>query len=73
MSIKGSKVVVQDDNVDKALRKLKKKVNDSGVLQTLQQREHYIKPSVRRKLAKSQAKKRWLRQLLSQQLPTKNY
>lgn len=67
------KVTVQDDNVDKALRKLKKKVNDGGVLQELQKREQYVKPSVRRKLAKAQAKKRWFKQLMSQQLPPKQY
>ena len=69
----GKKVIVQDGNVDKALRKLKKKVAESGLFMELQDRETYIKPSVRRKLAKSMAKKRWQKHLNSQSLPPKSY
>ena len=59
MNISGRRVFVKDGNVDKALRKLKKKVTESGLLQELQARETYTKPSVKRKLAKSQAQRRW--------------
>jgi small subunit ribosomal protein S21 len=69
----GKKVIVQDGNVDKALRKLKKKVAESGLFMELQDRETYIKPSVKRKLAKSIAKKRWQKYLQSQTLPPKSY
>lgn len=69
----GKKVIVQDGNVDKALRKLKKKVAESGLFMELQDRETYIKPSIRRKLAKSMAKKRWQKYLNSQSLPPKSY
>ena len=40
----GNKVIVQYDNVEKAMRKLKKKVNESGILQTLRQKEFFEKP-----------------------------
>lgn len=73
MNIRGKKVIVQDGNVDKALRKFKKKISDDGLLQELQNRQSYVKPTVKRKLAKSQAKKRWARYLENQQLPKKMF
>ena len=63
MNLNGRKVIVKDGNVEKALRKFKKKVSESGLLLELQQRETYTKPSVRKKLARSMAKKRWQKQL----------
>lgn len=71
MIIRGKKVIVQDGNVDKALRKFKKKISESGLLQDLQNRQFYTKPAVKRKLARGQAKKRWERFLQNQQLPKK--
>lgn len=59
MNLMGKKVIVKDGNVEKAIRKLKKKVQESGLLQELQNRETYTKPSVRRKMARAMAKKRW--------------
>ena len=59
MNLNGKKVIVKDGNVEKALRKFKKKVHESGLLIELQKRERYTKPSVKRKLARSMAKKRW--------------
>jgi len=67
------KIFVHDNNVDKALRKFKKKVNDNGLLKELQERQSYVKPSVRRKLAKSQAQKRWNKYLRDQSLPKKEF
>lgn len=69
----GTKVIVQDDNVEKALRKLKKKVADSGLLLELQKRQQFTKPSVQKKLDKSQAKKRWIKYLKNQELPPKQF
>jgi small subunit ribosomal protein S21 len=68
MSLNGKKVFVKDGNVEKALRKFKKKVQESGLLLELQERETYTKPSVRKKLAKEQAKRRWQKYLQSQKL-----
>jgi small subunit ribosomal protein S21 len=62
----GRKVFVKDGNVEKALRKFKKKISESGLLQELQERERYTKPSVKKKLAKSIAKKRWQKYVDSQ-------
>ena len=73
MKFYGKTVIVKDDNVEKALRKFKKKVLESGLLQDLRDRETYEKPTTRRKRKKSAAKNRWRKQLASQSLPKKNF
>jgi small subunit ribosomal protein S21 len=67
----GKTVIVGDGNVEKALRKFKKKIQNLGLLFELKERETYIKPTTRRKLKASAAKKRWQKHLRSQQLPPK--
>lgn len=67
----GKKVIVHDGNVEKALRKFKKKVQDSGILQEVRQRQEYVKPTIKRKIAKNLAKRRWKKFLSDQQLPKK--
>jgi small subunit ribosomal protein S21 len=64
-------VLVKDGNVEKALRKFKKKITDSGLLNELRERETYEKPTTSRKRKKSVARNRWQKQLRSQQLPKK--
>lgn len=67
------KVFVKDGNVEKALRKFKKKITESGLLVELRERESFEKPNVTRKKKKAAAKNRWQKQLRSQQLPPKLY
>jgi len=62
---------VRDGNVDKALRKLKKKVNNSGVLLETRRKQEYEKPTTTRKLAKNAAKKRWQKTLAEISCSTK--
>ena len=69
----GKSVIVNDGNVEKALRKFKKKVANSGLLFELKERETYVKPTTRRKLKASAAKKRWQKYLNSQKLPPRQY
>jgi small subunit ribosomal protein S21 len=69
----GRTVVVQDNNVERALRKFKKKINESGLLLELRERETYMKPTTRKKLKRSQAKARWKKYLRSQELPAKKF
>jgi len=69
--ILGNKVTVVNDNVEKALRKFKKKVAESGLLQDLRERETYEKPTTRRKKAKNAAIRRWKKKLADEQLPKK--
>jgi small subunit ribosomal protein S21 len=66
-------VVVRDGNVEKALRKFKKKIQESGLLNELRERETYEKPTAVRKRKKSVARNRWRKQLRNQQLPKKLY
>ena len=71
MKLYGRSVLVKDGNVEKALRKFKKKIADSGLLNELRERETYEKPTTRRKRQKSAAKNRWRKQIAGQQLPKK--
>lgn len=72
--IKGKTVVVKEhENINQALRRFKKKVDESGLLEDLRNRESYIKPTTRRKKAASAAKARWQKKLRDQQLPKKMY
>lgn len=70
--LKGTAVIV-DGDFNKALRKFKKKVEESGVLQVYMAKQFYEKPTTARKRAKGAARARWLKKLKSQELPKKNY
>ncbi len=73
MKFTGKTVLVQDGNVEKAMRKFKKKIQNSGLLLELRERETYVKPTTRRKLKRGQAKSRWKKYLRSQQMPPRLY
>jgi|TARA_B100001964_G_C13942011_1_gene469373 small subunit ribosomal protein S21 len=57
--VPGLKVWVQHNDVDRALRKLKKKVANAGIVRELKEREYYEKPSERKRKQKARAIKRW--------------
>ncbi len=65
------KVIVKDNNVTVALRKLKKKVEESGTLIDYVERQAYEKPTAARKRKKGAARARWLKKLRSETLPKK--
>jgi small subunit ribosomal protein S21 len=69
----GRSVIVNDGNIERALRKFKKKIQTSGVLNDLRLKEHYVKPTTQRKLKRSAAKNRWRKHLQDQSLPPKLY
>jgi small subunit ribosomal protein S21 len=71
MKFYGNSVLIPDGNVEKALRKFKKKVQESGLLDELRARETYEKPTTERKRKKGAAKARWRKKLRDQQLPKK--
>lgn len=71
--MRGRSVLVQDGNFEKALRKFKKIIADTGLLQEVRERQEFVKPTVRRKVAKSQAKRRWQKYLREQTLPKKMF
>jgi small subunit ribosomal protein S21 len=66
-------VRVTDGNVEKALRKFKKKIQEDGLLEELRSRETYEKPTTERKRKKGAARARLRKQIRSQQLPKKLY
>lgn len=69
----GNKVIVGDLPIAVALRKLKQKVEDSGLLEDYRAKEFYEKPTTVRKRAKGAAKARWRKKLRDQELPKKMY
>jgi small subunit ribosomal protein S21 len=71
--LRGRSVLVQDGNVDKALRKFKKKIQESGILDDVRNREFYTKPTTARKLKASAAKNRLRKKLNEQALSKKLY
>ena len=66
-------VRVVDGNVEKALRKFKKKIQEDGLLEELRARETYEKPTTERKRKKGAARSRLRKQIRQQQLPKKLY
>lgn len=69
---KGLTVEVHNGDFNRALRTFKKKVQDSGILQDLKDREFYEKPTTKRKRAKAAAKSRWQKKLRQMELPSTN-
>jgi len=51
-------ILVRDNNVDQALRVLKKKLQREGILREMRQREYYEKPSVKRAREKAEGVRR---------------
>ena len=71
---KGTGVTVRDnENINQALRRFKRKVEDAGILDDLRKKEFYEKPTTERKRKKGAAKARWRKKLRDQQLPPKLY
>jgi len=70
---RGLVVEVRDDNITSALRKFKRKVDDSNKLEDVRARMFYEKPTTERKRKKGAAKARWRKKLRDQQLPKKQY
>lgn len=72
-TIKGLKVEVRDGNINVAIRKLKKKVDESGLLLKVLSRQHYEKPTTKRKRKAAAARARWLKKVREQKLPKQMY
>ena len=45
-------IIVRNNNVEKALRVLKRKIKKNGLMQELKERQYYQKPSEKKRLAK---------------------
>ena len=55
---KDMKVIVQDNQIEKAIRDLKKKLTKEGFFSEIKERRFYDKPSVQRKKKMAKAAKR---------------
>lgn len=64
-----SVVIKEDESFETALRRFKKQVEKAGVLSELRKREHYEKPSVRRKKKALAARKKMLKKMRLMQGP----
>lgn len=70
----GNRVTVKDnENITQALRRFKRKIEDSGLLDTLRQKEFYEKPTTERKRKKAAAINRYKKKIQKEQLPKKLY
>jgi small subunit ribosomal protein S21 len=71
---RGTGITVKEyENINQALRRFKRKIEESGKLDDLRAKEHYEKPTTARKRAKGAARARWNKKLRDQQLPPKLY
>jgi len=58
----GLTVPVFDNDINKALRRLKKLMNNAGIIKEVRDRQHYVKPSDRKRLEKNAQTRRWKKQ-----------
>ncbi len=58
-----SVLVREDESFESALRRFKRKCEKSGILTELKKRQHYEKPSIKRKRKAIQARKKTLRRM----------
>ena len=58
--------VREDESFESALRRFKRKVEKAGVLTELRKRQHFEKPSVKRKRKEAQARKKIERKLVEE-------
>lgn len=61
--VQGLNIEVRNGNFADAMRKFKRKVQDDGKMQTVKDRQEYVKPSVKRAREKAAARARWLKKL----------
>jgi small subunit ribosomal protein S21 len=71
--LRGRSVLVQDNNIERSLRKFKKKILSSNVLNDLRAKEFYEKPTAKKKRKRAAAVNRWNKTLAEQALPKKMY
>lgn len=72
--IKGTHVILKEnEDINRALRRFKNKVEESGLLKALQKKEFYEKPTSERKRKKAAGRARFLKKLEKEALPQKKY
>jgi len=59
--------VKENESFESAMRRFKKQCEKSGILSEIRKREHYEKPSLRRKRKQIAARKRMMKKMRKQQ------
>jgi ribosomal protein S21 len=59
LGLRGVYVEVRNNDVTKAMRKFKKKVQDDGILQDIRKKEYYVSKGTQRRLDKLAAIRRY--------------
>ena len=67
------KIIVHNNDVTRALRILKKKVQGNGLLNELRKRESYQSKGTKERLQKASVRRRWLKKQAETQLPQKRF
>ena len=67
------KIIVHNNDVTRALRILKKKVQGNGLLNELRKRESYQSKGTKERLQKASGRSRWLKKQAETQLPQKRF
>lgn len=71
---KGKGITVKEnENINQALRRFKRKVDEANVLEDIRKKEFYEKPTTERKRKKAAAKARWQKKLRDESLPKQMY
>ncbi|MBI5215702.1 MAG: 30S ribosomal protein S21 [Ignavibacteriae bacterium] len=60
--------IQENENVDRAIRRFKKKYERSGVLKEVKRRSYFTKPSVEKRMKKIKAVRRAYRQRMEEQM-----
>lgn len=70
--LQGTGITLKEhENINQAIRRFKKKIEEAGTLETLRSKEFYEKPTTTRKRKAGAAKARWKKKLREQTLPPK--
>jgi len=67
------KITVHNNDVTKALRILKKKIQNNGLLNELRKRESYQSKGTKERLQKAAGRRRWLKKQAETRLPQKRF
>lgn len=59
-------IIQENENIDRAIRRFKKKYERSGILKEVKKRAYFTKPSVKRRMKKIKAIRRSQRTLLEE-------
>jgi len=51
-------ILSDNENIDRALKRFKKKYERSGVLKEFKKRQYYVKPSIEKRLERIKARRR---------------